>query len=455
MKKLAHDKAAALEEAARRHSERGEMQQALALQLEAAAAWKKARRAAREADCVQAAGFLQCLLGDYLDAIASYEKALALRSGTKDTRAEAVILAQMAEVLQQAGDHGKAIVVLKRALDLCIRIGNREDMGIVLNSLGVSCRKLGKIPDAMRFYAQSLEIRRETGDFGGFGTTLHQLGVLCLEEGMLRKAHRLLEDAAAVRRAMDDKAGLGRTILSLGCLCERIGDLHQASDCYEKARQLAIHPSVADADGEVAALKNLASVAVVLGDPARALPLLDQAARVAASSVMKNDLADVLYSAGVAHTMLGQAQEALSHLNGAKALQEQSGNRSALAATLTAIGAVLLQSGEHEHAREALTRSLALRALSSEIEARANTLELLGRLCDVQGKPEDAARYYRSAAFLTANLHATSHEETAKAVLVADGGTFSHTIAMDESPFDALSHWTALPSGQRIVRYLH
>jgi tetratricopeptide (TPR) repeat protein len=455
MKTRASDKAAALQEEARRHSEDGQLQRAATLQMEAAEVWRKAGDIRREADCRQAAGALQCRLDDFNAALASFEQALLLRSRVNDERGEAAVLEQQGEAFRQSGRPGKAVSALRRALDLYIRIGNREAMGRVLHLLGLACSEGGTMQQALRFHAQALDIRREIGDFEGFGNSLHDLGALCLEEGMVRKAHRLLEDAAVVRRAIGDKAGLGRTMRELGKLCEGTGDVQQALHCYEAARQLAADPEVASIADEVAALKSMASAAMIEGDGARALAPLDEATRLAAAARMTSELGVLLYLHGVSHMIAGQMQEALASLYSAKIIQEHLDERSPLASTLTAIGVVEFQKGAHEAAQATLTRAVALREGTDEHGARANTLAWLARACEAQGRKEEAQHHAQAAAFLVEHAREESHDDEKSEMPAAISAKGAYAALSEDGVLDVAQGRQGGSEERAIVRYLH
>ncbi len=222
-------------------------------------------------------GDLQTLSGDYSAAIASLEKAAALRAG--ESAVLAAVERKLGNVHHRRGEWEMAESHFRAAL----------------NALGDG----GFAAESARTYAD-------------WSLTAHQQGYA---ERALEYARRSLELAEAA----GDARPLAQAHNILGILARKRNDLEQARQHLE--RSLACAESLGDPAARVAALNNLALVHGDRGEIERAISLTETALGVCVSlgdrhreAALHNSLADLLHAAGNTEAAMARLKQAVAIL---------------------------------------------------------------------------------------------------------------------------------------------
>jgi tetratricopeptide (TPR) repeat protein len=115
-------------------------------------------------------------LGELDNAIAAYERALALARSADEPRSVALVLFMLGYAHLDDGDANRAIERWEEALTLFRGGGQRDYEGRVLGGLGTAYGELGRWAEAISFHTSALYIAREVKDKLEEGLQLSNLG---------------------------------------------------------------------------------------------------------------------------------------------------------------------------------------------------------------------------------------------------------------------------------------
>jgi tetratricopeptide (TPR) repeat protein len=151
----------------------------------------------RTASVLGSLGVVYARLGDHLSAIRMYEQARSRHHPLVDRR-EGVLLINLGFAFMSVGNYNEAIESYEEGLIIFRNLGDRMREGIILNNLGVAFRLSGNDRKAMESHEQSIVIYREIGARQGEASALRNLGIVSKNLGDLAKAREFLEQALAI-----------------------------------------------------------------------------------------------------------------------------------------------------------------------------------------------------------------------------------------------------------------
>ena len=317
------------------HRERGQYEEALALQ---GSALELARRAFGEehrlfADALHGLGAIERLRGDLEAAQARLEEARAIdRSIFGELHPEVARLGvQIALVLEQQGRYAEAEAELRasREIRAAIYPPGHPEHAIVLNNLASVVLALGRSEEAEALCREALAIRRAALEEGhpSISDSLNLLGVILIKRGKDAEAEDVLRAARDLLRANfgADHVELAATANNLGQILRRRGAMKEAE--AELVEALQIYRTVyGDKHLQVATvLNNLAYLHKEQGDAASARGLYRQALDILEdvfggehprTAVLSNNLAVLLNEADQAAEAEPLFRRALSVFEG-------------------------------------------------------------------------------------------------------------------------------------------
>jgi tetratricopeptide (TPR) repeat protein len=293
-------------------------------------------------------------LAEYPQAQTQLDQALARTDGL--TRLRAYTLRNLAMVAIRQGKLEQAQTYYEQATPLFHSIPDRLGESIALNDLGNIAFFHGDFAAARRHYEQSIQLSREIGDRWGTCSALGNLGAVVADErGDYVTAQTYLREAVALARQIGDPQVEASSLNNLGFYAAALGHYADAQSYYEQALQRV--QAVDNRSDEGALLNNLGVVAAVQGDYPTALARYEQA------------------------------------LNLRRELEDQVGESE----TLAYLGLLHHERGEHETGRTYCQQAI---PIAQEVgagleEARAHNV--LGHVLAALGQAEEAANEYRQA----------------------------------------------------------
>jgi tetratricopeptide (TPR) repeat protein len=145
------------------------------------------------------------------------------------------------------------------ALQSAIRLGNQRLQASAFNHLGVACRELGKLGDALTYHQQARTLHHQVGDLSREATSINNMGIEYREM-------RRFDDAVACHRIaqntyqqLGDQFREANALNNLAFAHLQAGQQDEARKCLVWSRDL--YRAIGDPWGEATVLNNLASIA--------------------------------------------------------------------------------------------------------------------------------------------------------------------------------------------------
>ncbi|MGE0641397.1 MAG: CHAT domain-containing protein [Thermoanaerobaculia bacterium] len=274
----------------------------------------------------------------------------------------------------------------------------RAGLAAALNGHGLALEMTGEREAAEASYREALDLQRELGARDQEAIVLSNLAALAIGAGDYGRALGWLADEEAVAHSAGDADWVEEELrivrINRSVAFEQLGAYREAL--------AEIRPLVASDAPEVghsaALAANLAVLYRNVGDPRRALRLLDRAGREFESAGDRAALANVHLNRGLVYALnLEQPEEARRELDRALELARETGDRAEELRTLQTLGDLELARGGTAAAREAFTAALGLARASGAAAGEWAARTGLGRVLAAERKPEAALAELQSA----------------------------------------------------------
>jgi predicted ATPase/class 3 adenylate cyclase len=270
------------------------------------------------------------------------------------------------------GDFEMQERMAEEALEIAQRLERKDLEAAALNELSSAYRQQRRLDEAEDAIRRSLEFAQESGSIVAQAQALHSLGTLHLERRETQLAEQHLEEARALFAEVGDAWMLGRTLNSLAWAAEQRGDDHAAERQLREAIRL-LKP-LEDRGALCESQRALAEVLIRLGR-------LDEAERLALEAVQtvgEHDLssrATTTMSLGLVRAAQGKHAEAKELLERALTELDGTGFRGIEVWVLSRLEAFLRERGHEEEADVYAERLTALAPVAGLAEAFARRIE--------------------------------------------------------------------------------
>jgi ATP-dependent Zn protease/tetratricopeptide (TPR) repeat protein len=226
------------------------------------------------------------------EALKYFQQAQVIQQKNKDLGGEAKSLDDMGLVyLNCYGDNPKALSYFQRARHLLERQDkdgmngiDRERLGIILNNIGETYRRMGKSKQAMEALQQALTIQQELQS-AQMGATLFNLARIAREQANPQQADQLLEEALAYGQRASRQDIVAAVYMELGVR----SPAKIREQWYRKAIQT--YRTMGEVASEIAAMGNLANVLSELGKTDEAIQLLEDSIQLLEAHHLTRDTA--------------------------------------------------------------------------------------------------------------------------------------------------------------------
>jgi tetratricopeptide (TPR) repeat protein len=163
------------------------------------------------------------------------------------------------------GDYEQARAHYDAALALSQQLEDQRGVATALNGLAGLEGRLGNYAQAQAHFDAALERFQQLGDKLNSARLLSNRGLIALIQGDEARAKTYLEGSLAIRREIGDTIGLIWSIANLGEVATRQGDTTQAIARY--TRSLVLSQKLGAKEGIAVCLEGLAQVAAARGRP--------------------------------------------------------------------------------------------------------------------------------------------------------------------------------------------
>jgi predicted ATPase/DNA-binding XRE family transcriptional regulator len=194
--------------------------------------------------------------------------AQALAAGSNRTAAWASAAVGAAILAQTQGDYTEARALQEAALAVYQEVGDKLGMAFALNGLGTAAWQQGDLAAARAFCTESLALRREGGSAWEIATTVNNLGLIAKDSRDWAAARAHYDEAFALFSASGDKRNAAVALNNLAGVVFEDRDYVEAERLYTEC--MAQFGAFGDNEATTLVRLNLALVADRTGDPATA-----------------------------------------------------------------------------------------------------------------------------------------------------------------------------------------
>ncbi|CAA9559565.1 MAG: hypothetical protein AVDCRST_MAG49-2287 [uncultured Thermomicrobiales bacterium] len=214
-------------------------------------------------------GHLHSDLGDYAEAAALYEEAIALLRGLEDRGELAGALNALGILRVTQGEFAKARALHTESLSIRQATGERRGVAVSVGYLGRVAYAEGDYAEARARDEAELAILHDLGDLDAIAYAAHALGQVAVGEGDLAQARAQFARSLALFEQLDDRFGIAYARRGLGQVALDSGDL--PASATHLAASLAVRRAIGYRWGIVDAVEGIAEWAMARGqDPAAA-----------------------------------------------------------------------------------------------------------------------------------------------------------------------------------------
>ena len=186
-----------------------------------------------------------------------YRRALSFATELRDKETEARIRNSLAVLAWQGGELDEAEKQYGMAAAIIRRDQNTQELGVVLNGLGVVLTKLDRATEALKILDEALTSNREHNHDGAEADSLSALGAAARAADDLANSGDWYQECVDIRRGLGDRAGEGWAL-------QRLSEVSREAEERQKADA---HSAAAMAIGREIGDKELESLASKLQSP--------------------------------------------------------------------------------------------------------------------------------------------------------------------------------------------
>lgn len=334
-------------------------------------------------------------LGEYREALASYDRALPIMRDAKDRRGETETLNETGYAFLALGENQKALKLCTQARELSRSTGDHHEEARALNNLGEVSYGLGKLQQSLEFYQRAMPLWLESADRQGQALTYLNFGYTYSDLGQMPEALAAYDQALPLWTAAFNKKGQAITLTAIGRLYSRKGENQQALDRFRVAMQIMEPIGSLAEKGRI--LTGMAYVYDQLGDNQKAVDLYRQAFTLFSATGDYSGEAMSMYDAGRAYYSLGETEKALECYQRALQSSKAARDRRLEALEVREIARVYESRADKKEALDHYLRAMAFFRAEKDLRLGAETLNLIAGVYEEWGQLEKALSYYNQA----------------------------------------------------------
>ncbi|GIV98024.1 MAG: adenylyl cyclase [Herpetosiphonaceae bacterium] len=313
--------------------------------------------------CLSQLGLIARRQGDYEQARGWYDQALRLYEEQKFALNEisqtlAQILNGLGSVHRQQGEFEEAKRCFEQALELSRQQNDRKGEAEALNYLGGMAYYRRQFTQALEYHRQALELRRAIGDRAGEGISLFNLGTICSDAGDYSLAQSYFSAALAIQQAIGNRWEEINIWNGMGIMYQELGVLSQAQQCLQQG--LALSKEIGDEGGQVYILANLGLVVRDQGDLEAAEAILSDGLAIGQAQFDRYAVSYFLSHLAVISLLAGRPEQAIERANAALALRREIDLRLWTTADLSTLAAAYLVLGHLDQALQLAAEALTI-----------------------------------------------------------------------------------------------
>jgi predicted ATPase/transcriptional regulator with XRE-family HTH domain len=269
------------------------------------------------------AGTLAESQGDYEQAVALHEEALAIYRSLDDRPGMSKALESLGSIAQDRGDYAGATAYHQEALSLSTVGNDRQGIAHALLNLGSVAAYQGLDEQAVALKTEALGLLGELADQRGIAAALTDLGTLAFRADDLETATARYQEALVHWQQLGDKQGMALVLDGLGETEQRRGQLDEAHQLFARARPL--FEELGDRRGLAVVYTAMAQLERLKGNVPEAVGFLGDSLQIVHALADREAIAGNLEELARLAGVRGWHEPAARMMGAAQALREEVG----------------------------------------------------------------------------------------------------------------------------------
>ncbi|APQ15992.1 adenylate/guanylate cyclase domain-containing protein [Maribacter hydrothermalis] len=203
-------------------------------------------------------GYIKFRMGNYSEALASYNEGLEIAEKIGNKIGAADILTKMGYIYHDNEDVVKALVYYQNSLKIYEEENDLDGQGSIYNEFGNIYLSRGEYDKALDYYQKSIAINIELNEEEDNSSMYINIGNLYLDKSDFQQALAYYEKGLAIEKKKDDKLGIASALSGIGSVYLELGDSSKALDFLQ--RSYDISESINDIQGGASTLLGIGDI---------------------------------------------------------------------------------------------------------------------------------------------------------------------------------------------------
>ncbi len=299
-------------------------------------------------------------------------------------------------------DPNKCLVYAERALDLSVKLKNKEQEALAYQNIGVANYKLYKFDNTLKYYAKALTIFQKLGKQQQLAALYIKIGLVQSEKNDYTGAQSSFSNAMQLSKSLNDKPGMANAQNALGSLALKEMNLKAAFDYYSQS--LKIRKSLNIPSEIASSYSNVALVYRKMDQFDSAISYQQQALEIRQKINNPGLVANTLNDIGNVYWDKQNWEKAIEYYFRSIKIRYETGNKIEIANSYQNIGLLYSNLGNVDKAKEYYQLALTIYKDNDDQRKLATTLTSLGNLEKDTKNFEEALSYYNRAMAYRKNI---------------------------------------------------
>ena len=203
-------------------------------------------------------GTLLAFSGDWEQALAKLQEALAIYEALGDKRSRAVALGDIARLQAAKGEVDAALQLHQEMRGIFEALGDKRSRAVTLGDIANILSAKGEVDAALQLHQERLGIFEALGDKLSRAVTLGDIARIRADKGEVDAALQLHQEELAIYEASGDKRSRAQTLADMAHISLQKGDAEKAIKLQDEA--LLVAEELGDLDGVASTLWSIAQI---------------------------------------------------------------------------------------------------------------------------------------------------------------------------------------------------
>ena len=356
------------------------------------------------------------------EALANLRRAHDLAVKIKDTNAASALNVKTATLLEDSGDYGKAIVLLKQSIEQMTKQGDKRGELWAIGAMGIIQAKMDDYEGALKNLETASRLRSQIGVTPARSQEIdYHLGEIYEAFGDYERALESYHQALSLSETRGADVLVGR-------IYDRIGNIYFRTEEYSRAKEFLeeafrTHYETGALEMQKTELIRLGDIASKMNDLEGALKYQQRALTLTRDTKDRKSEARTLTRIGTLNQTVGKPRAAMEDYREAMTIRSALGDRRGVNENLLQIAMLSTTLGDHESALEDLRKALEIAQASEDRSMMWKGYFILGRTLEEKKNFGEALEAYRKSLSIVEAMEADYTEESDEDEFIFGGKT--------------------------------